>query len=170
MSNGLFIRSYPARKASIVPATFGARAYGYYLVYLFPVMAVCFFVTAFWETPKRDTWMYIGLGLSLAGLALAIAYLHRLKLDISSQGIAFSSLFRGNRFVAFDEVSTVVLVNPLRFYLRVDQESIPRSTLVITPNPITGKRRIKIPLLLLESEAENEVVGILKPEIWGEGN
>ena len=103
-------------------------------------------------------------------LGLAIEYLRDLKLEITLQGISFTSLLRGNRFVAFEEISTVVLISPLRFYLRVDPESIPRSTLIITPNPTSGKRRIKIPLILLEAEAENEVVRILDPSIWGYGD
>ena len=170
MSNTLYIRSYPARKAKIVPVTFTARPFGYYLVCLFPAMAVCFFVAASLETPMRPIWVCVGLGLSILGLVLAITYLQKLKLDITLQGMSFGSLFRGNRFVAFDEISTVVLVSPLRFYLRIDPESIPRSTLIVTPNPTTGKRRIRIPLILLESEAKNELVRILEPSIWGEGD
>jgi hypothetical protein len=170
VSNSLFIRSYPARSASIVPASFTARPYGYFLVCLLPVTAVCFFVAALWGIAKPDTWVYIGLGFSLFGFALAIAYLRELKLDITPLGLSFRSLFRRTKFVAFDEISTVVLISPLRFYLRIDPEAIPRSTLIITPNPTTCKRRIRIPLILLDSEAEDEVVRNLKPSIWGYGD
>jgi hypothetical protein len=170
MSESLFIRPYPAQNGKIVPATFRAGPYGYFLVCLWPFAAVCFFVAGLLGVPERQVWMYEGLGLSFSGMALALAYLRALKLDITLQGISFGSLFRGHRFVAFDEISTVVLVSPLRFYLRVDPESIPRSLLIITPNSSTGKRRVRIPLTFIESEAENEIVRILKPEIWGAGN
>jgi hypothetical protein len=113
--------------------------------------------------------MYIGLGFSILGMFLAIRYVRGLRLEITPEGISFSSLFRGTRFVGFDEISTVVLVSPFRFYLRVDPESYPRVVLIITPTPATGKRKIRIPLTFIDAEAENEIVSLLKPSIWGEG-
>ena len=168
MSNSLSIRSYPSRRAKIFPVTFSAGPSGYYLVCLLPVAMICFFMAVLWDSIDHGSWIYLGLGFSILGLVLAVAYLRRLKLDITPEGISFRSLFRGTRSVTFDEISTVVLISPVRVHLPSPETDGARGRkLVVTPKPQTGRSSINVPLIFFESTAEDELVRLLEPTIWG---
>jgi hypothetical protein len=168
MDKDLFVQSYPSLRTKIIPVTYTAGPNGYYVVCLLPFIGICFFAALIWGFPRQESWTYLGLGISILGLILATAYLRKLRLEITNNGISYRSLFRGARYVAYAEISTAVLINPNR--VRLESSTVdapPRITLVITPNPHTGKHSVKIPLSFLQPEAENELFRILEPRLWG---
>jgi hypothetical protein len=169
MSNSLSIRSYPSRRIKILPVTCSVGAFGYYLVCLLPVAMICFFMVALWGSRQRQSWISMGLGFSILGLVIAVTYLRRLRLEITPEGIAYRSLFRGTRFVAFHEISTIVLISPARAYLKNPETEGPSRDrkLVVTPKPETGKSSIRIPVILFDPTAEDKIVRLLEPDVWG---
>jgi hypothetical protein len=169
VTSGLFIRTYPARGAQIIPVSYSAGVNGYFLVCLIPVFAVSFF-TVFLFIGFRQRWVFEGLIPSVSGLLLALSLLRRLKLGINVDGISYTGLFRAGRFVAFSEISTVVLIDHKHMSSQAKPRSTPLSwTAIITPNVETGKSVLKIPLSLFPGAAYREIERILKPEVWESG-
>lgn len=169
MSNGLFIRAYPVRGASIIPSSYTVGPNGYFLLCLFPVIAIAFFV-AILHNVSNYRWAYLGLFASTVSLMIVLAFLRRLRLDIRLDGLTYIGLFGEARFVAFSEMSTVVFID----HRHLSSEAQPRRnvlswTAIITPNIETGKRIVKIPLTLFPEAAFRELTRILHPEIWESG-
>jgi hypothetical protein len=110
----------------------------------------------------------VGLGFSILVLALAVAYLRRLKLEITREGVSYRSLFRGTSSVTFEEISTIVLISPARVSLPSPETDGPSRgrKLIVTPMPQLGKPTITVPLNFLDSTAEDELVRVLEPRIW----
>jgi hypothetical protein len=171
VSNSLFIRSYPAHVGKLVPVAFGPGVGGYFLVCLVPLWCVGLFSGALYELKMPPTWVHVALAFSLLCLLLALAYLRRLRLEITTRGISYRSLLGGTKFIAYGEMSTVVLVNWVRAHPeQYAGDAPPRRTLIITPNPESGKSRIRIPLTFFPSRAEEELMRLLQPAVWDSGD
>jgi hypothetical protein len=85
-------------------------------------------------------------------------------------GISYAGLFGSMRFVAFSEISTVVLVDHKHMSSQAQPQRTPLSwTAIITPNVETAKSVLKIPLSLFPGKAYREMERILKPEVWESG-
>lgn len=166
MSNGLFIRSYPARGVSIIPTSYGAGMNGYFLGCFIPVWAIGLsFVIVYFE--PRNPWALGGLFASTMGLLIVVSLLRRLRLEIRSDGISYAGPFGDARFTSFSETSTVVFID----YQQASSHAQPRRTplswtAVITPNLETGKPAVKIPLSFFPGSAYEELRRVLGPEVW----
>jgi hypothetical protein len=101
---------------------------------------------------------------------LAIVFVRRLRLEIRMDGISYTGPFRGTRFLAYSDISTVVVID----YRLLRSEATPREsvrsfTVVITPNAGTYKPTLKIPLALFPDSAHRELIRLFKPEVWESG-
>ena len=169
MTSGLFIRTYPARGIQIIPCSYSAGFNGYFLVCLVPVWLLCFFVVLL-HFGFRQQWVSAGLFASVVALLVAVSSVRRLKLEINLDGISYTGLFGAVRFVAFSEISTVVLIDHKHMSSQAQPQRTPLSwTAVITPNVETGKSVLKIPLSLFPGKVYREMERILKPEVWESG-
>jgi hypothetical protein len=169
VTSGLFIRTYPARGAQIIPSSYSAGINGYFLVCFLPAFAVSFFVV-FLFIGFRQQWVFEGLTASVLSLLIALSFVRRLRLEINSDGISYTGLFRPVRFLVFSEISTVVFID----YKHERSEANPREsplswTAIITPNVEMAKPVLKIPLSLFPGKAYREMERILKPEVWESG-
>lgn len=160
MSNGLFIRQYPAPGATVVPATFRAGKYGYMMV------AVCglWFVLTISGAANS-------LGIYCALIAYAIIsvcaaiYLHNLKLEIRLDGICYSNVFGRVRSVAYPEISSAVLLTSSSPGYRGSVFHIP-GTMLVTPRVDSGKASFRIPLYLFPVAGREQLIRLLRPESW----
>lgn len=168
MTTALFIRSYPAPGARAIPATYRAGMWGYFIVCLVPVAFASAIGAALLDPGQKSRWLILALVILLLTILLAVLFLQALKLDIATHEISYSNPIRGARSVMFSEMSSVVLIDYLHegYGAALANRSWRRWTLVITPKPETGKRTLKIPLTLFERIAHDELVLLLKPEIW----
>lgn len=170
MSNGIFIRPYPARGAQVVPTSFSAGLGGYFLICLVPVWALLFFLTPLYLGLRRP-WLSEGLVASALALLIALSFARRLRLEIGTNGISYTSLFGAARFVAFSEISTVIFID----HRNIRSEAYPRRTpfswtAIVTPNLETGKSVMRIPLSLFPGAAYLEMKRVLGPEVWESGS
>lgn len=167
MTTGLFIRSYPAPGAQPISVTYNVGLYAYFVVCLLPVVVTCRLVVVMFESGKSD-WLIPALVVSILTIFLAVLFLRALRLEISADGISYANPVRGRRSLTFPEMSSVVLIDYRHEGNGV--ASINRSlrlwTLVITPRVDTGKPTLKIPLTVFPRSAYNEIMVLLKPEIW----
>ena len=170
MSNGLFIRSYPAQGIVVVPAAYSAGAHAYFLFCLLPVLAISFFV-AILHGGFKYQWAYWGLLASVVILLVVLSLLRRLRLEIKPDGISYVALFGAPKFTAFSEMSTVVFID----HMHLRSEALPNTrgpltwTAIITPNPDTRKRVLRIPLTFFPGAAYRELNRVLHPEAWESG-
>jgi hypothetical protein len=167
VSNGIFIRTYPRRGVQAIPASYPAGANGYFIICLLPVSATVWFGVAIYNSNPRPSWLFGGLFISVVALLFSLACLRELRLDIRADGISYASLFRGTRFIAFADISTVVFID----YKHIRSEAQPRRSLrtwtaIITPNPETSKSAMRIPLTLFPTAAYTELTRLLQPEVW----
>jgi hypothetical protein len=170
LSNALFVRSYPAPGADVVPATFGAGLRGYFLLGLLPVSAVIWFGIALRNDYSKPKWLFYGLAISLAGIFVALAFLHKLELEIRMDGVSYTRLLRGTSFVAYADVSSVVLIDYRHARSQATpSRSIRRWTAIITPKVGVGAPARRIPLTLFPDSACREFVRLFKPEVWESG-
>lgn len=167
---GLFIRGYPARGVEVVPSSYSAGANGYFLVCMVPAWALSLFV-AVYHAGSHGPWVLGGIGASFLVLLIAVSLLRRLSLDIRVDGISYRGLLAAQRFVAFSEISAVVLID----HRHSNSEATPRRTplswtAIITPTPETRKPPLKIPLSLFPGDAYRDLKKLLQPEIWESGS
>jgi hypothetical protein len=108
--------------------------------------------------------------ISILVLALVMGILRSLRLEITADGISYTHPIRGTKFILYSEMSSVVLLDYFREGGGVGSSSrSPRRwTLAITPKVETGKAPFKIPLTFFPRDAYNEVMRVLKPEVWEE--
>lgn len=104
-------------------------------------------------------------------LSYRASLLRRLNLEIRTDGISYTSLFGPARFVAFSEISTVVLID----YRHASSQAYPSDTpftwtALIRPNVETGKPVLRIPLSLFSVAVYREMQRLFKPEIWAVRN
>lgn len=164
MSNGLFIRAYPAVGVNVEPATYGAGRPGYFLVVLLPVLIV--FMAGPSEA-EMSRWLPLGLTIFAIWIAFAFAFLRSLKLEVRSDGISYASLLRKERFIRFNEFSTVVLFSgQWRSYRQQGFNFTMPGRMVITPKLETDRPTLKIPLYLFSDSARAQLTHILRPEEW----
>jgi membrane protein implicated in regulation of membrane protease activity len=171
VSNSLFIRCYPAAGAEVVPATFGAGVYGYFILCLLPSAAIVWIGIALRDAGTRPTWLFAGLLISVIAFCCAVGFLRALRLEIRQDDISYRSVLRGTRFIAYPDISAVVLVD-FR-HLRSEataRHSLRRWTMIITPIVETGGSPLKIPLTLFSDSAHHELVRLLRPEEWESGS
>jgi hypothetical protein len=169
VTSGLFIRTYPARGVQVIPISYSAGLSGYFLVCIVPVWVLCFCVVPLY-LGLRDQWLFEGLVCSVAACLVAVSLVRRLRLEIGVDGLSYTGLFGAVRFVAFSEISTVVLIDHKHMSSQAQPQRTPLSwTAIITPNVETGKSVLKIPLSLFPGAAYIEIERILKPEIWESG-
>jgi hypothetical protein len=168
VTTGLFIRSYPAPGAEATPVTYNAGAYAYFVTCLFPVAFACTFVAATFAPGQKPSWLIPALVALILAILLAVLFLRSLRLDITTDGISYTNPVRGGRFLAYSEMSSVVLIDyrhegngPARI-----NRSLRLWTMVITPKMETGKATLRIPLTLFPRGAYNELLALLKPEVW----
>jgi hypothetical protein len=164
MSNGLFIRSYPAVGVRVQPATYGPGIAGYVSLVLFAAFIL-------WEVgPSRvvkSPWLPWGIGIYAIGALFLATFIHSLKLEVRTDGISYGNLFRETNFLAFSDISTVVLyTNPHVRQIKIFSKFTLANTMVITPKPQTGMPELKIPLGLFSDAARSELMHILRPEEW----
>ncbi len=165
---GLFIRSYPAPGAQAIPVTYNADGYAYFVVCIFPVAVTCTLVAAMFEPGPKPSWLIPALVVSILTIFLAVLFLRTLRLEISRDGISYSNPVRGTQSLTYPEMSAVVLVD----YRHEGNGpgGINRSfrmwTIVVTPKVETGKPTLKIPLTVFPRSAYNELMLLLKPEVW----
>jgi|ERR1700722_6741375 len=168
MTTALFVRSYPAPGAHATPATYRAGAYAYFVVCLFPVSLACALVVGLFESSQKPSWLIPALAVLILTILLAVLLLRALRLDIATDGISYASPIRGMHSLTFPEMSSVVLID----YRHEGNgpaginRSLRLSTMVITPKMETGKATLKIPLTVFPRSACNELVSLLKPEVW----
>jgi hypothetical protein len=168
MTTGLFIRSYPARGARVMPVTYNAGVYAYFVVCLFPVAVTCALVAAMFARGQKPSWLIPALVVLILANFLAVLFLRALKLEISTDGISYTNPVRGTRSLTYPEMSSVVLMD----YRHEGNgpaginRSLRTWTIVITPKMETGKPTLKIPLTVFPRSAYNELLLLLKPEIW----
>jgi hypothetical protein len=170
VTNGLFISSYPAPGVQVIPGIFRAGIYGYLLPCLVPVSAILWFGIILHVLNLRQTWAVLGLLISISGLLFVLSLVRKFKLEIKIDGVSYTSPFRGSSFVAYSEISSVLLID----YRHLRSEATPRRsirsfTMMITPNVETGKSPIKIPLTLFPDAAHAELVRLFRPEEWESG-
>lgn len=150
-------KGYPDPDEPVQPCTFKAGVYGYALLCGVPFGLATLTALALKKNGVVDPWMpRFVVFLVCAGL-VALTYMVKLRLDVSADGITYSNLFR-ERFVAYSEISSAVLIN----YQRAPNSRDPRRwTIVITPNPWTNKEQLKIPLTFFPTDACIELQRIL---------
>jgi hypothetical protein len=166
MSNGLFVRSYPAVGVQIVPAEYGPGYSGYTLLLLLPVLAIWWALHA---NVEKSSWLKLILMVYALGAIFATAFLRSLKLQIQTNGISYGNLIRGTRFIAYSEISTVVVLTDLHARIGVWPNFTLPNTIVITSKVETGMFPIKIPMFFFPVDALAQMTHLLKPEEWDVG-
>ena len=163
MSNGIFVRSYPAAGVEVVPATFGVGANGYFLLYSFPISAITWFAIALNNVNPKPAWLLFGLAVSVAGFFISMKFLRSVRLEIRLDGISYTNVIGRSRFVSYSDISTIVR---LIDYRHARSEARPRSsirswTAAITPKVETGDAPLKIPLTLFSDSARRRVGALI---------
>jgi hypothetical protein len=168
MTTGPFIRSYPAPGVQALPVTYKAGLYAYSVVCSFAVPVTCAFVAAMFAPGQKPSWLIPALVVLILTNLLAVLFLRALRLEISTDGISYTNPVRGTRSLTYPEISSVVLID----YRREGNgpaginASLRTWTIVITPKVETGKPTLKIPLTIFPRNACNELLILLKPEVW----
>ena len=153
-----------------IPASYSAGANGYFIICLLPVTATIWFVVAIYNSNPRPSWLLEGLCISVVGLLFSLVCLRKLKLEIRTDGISYTSLFRGTRFIPFAEISTVVFVDYRHARSQAQSRRSMRTwTAVITPNSKATYSAMRIPLTLFPEVAHTELTRLLQPEVWESG-
>lgn len=111
MFTSLFVRSYPAPGVRATPVTYNSGPYGYFVVCLIPVMTICFFVAVLTHYGPKLSWTISAIVTGVAICGLAVSFLRALRLDITNEGVSYTNPLRGTKFVAFCEMSGVVLLD-----------------------------------------------------------
>lgn len=164
MSNGLFIQSYPAPGVQVVPSTYRVTKGGYAFIGSLTVLIVVAI-----GSMKLENWRWLPLGIVIyIGITcLALIFFRSFRLDVRNDGISYANAFRNERFLSFNEISTVVLFTNRwagKSERRISLTML--GTMVITPKIETGKPVLKIPLWLFSDPAETQLTHMLKPEEW----
>lgn len=168
MSNGLFIESYPARGVEIVPASYTVGKAGYAVVVTISILIVLFVGPS---NIEKSHWLYLGLLVYLLVVILALISFRSFKLDVRTDGISYVSFFHKEQFVAFADISTVVLfTNRWTGYRDQRLTFTMPGTMIVTPKVETGAPVLKIPLWLFSDPAESQVTHLLRPEEWDDGS
>jgi hypothetical protein len=164
MSNGLFVRSYPAIGVQIAPVTFRAGRLPYFLLILAPLVFVWY---ARHLILGNFTWIGLGLTIYALGAILAATFLRNLKLEIRADGICYTDIFRRATLIYFAEISTVVVnTNPHVRAVKLWFNPLLIGTIEITPKVETGKAPIKVSSTLFPHAAKEQLTQLLKPEQW----
>jgi len=164
MSNGLFIQSYPAPGVEIVPASYTVGKGGYGLLAMVAILIVLILGPSNLE---KSRWLQLGLLVYFLIVGLALISLRTFRLDVRTDGISYASFFHKEQFVAFADISTVVLFTTRWVGYRGQRQSFTMpGTMVITPKLETGKHVLKIPLYMFGDAAEKQVTHLLRPEEW----
>jgi hypothetical protein len=108
----------------------------------------------------------VGADLHTLVAGFVVTYLSAMRLEIRPDGISYTNLFHGTAGVNFSDISMAVIYT----------SSVPRSgtwadrrmvgKLVITPKPETGKPTLTISISYLPMAAQEQLLGLLKPEEW----
>ena len=166
MSNGLFIQSYPAPGVEIVPASYTVANGGYILVGTITVLVALMIGPA---NLVKSRWLPLGLPIYFVVVSLTLIFFRSFKLEVRTDGISYGNLFRKERFIAFAEISTVVLfTSRWTSYqgARLWPSFASPGGMVITPKVEAGKPLLKIPLWLFSDPAESTLTHLLRPEEW----
>jgi hypothetical protein len=170
MSAELSVKSYPPKGIEVVPITFGAGLYAYFLLCLVPVAATIWFVVMLRSISPIPYWAWLGLIISVAGFFWVLGLLRNLKLEIRMDGISYTGFSRKARFVAYPDISSIVLID----YRQSDSYATPQRsmlswTAIITPRVETHEPPIKIRLTFFPYLAYKEFARLFKPEVWEPG-
>lgn len=164
MSNGLFIQSYPAPGVQVVPATYTVTKSGYAFIASITILVA---VVIGELKPENWRWLPLGIVIYLGAACLALIFFRSFKLDIRNDGISYANALRNERFLAFNEISAVVLfTNRWTAYSERRMSLIMPGTMVITPKIETGKPALKVPLWLFSDPAKTQLTHLLRPEEW----
>jgi hypothetical protein len=164
MSNGLFIQSYPAPGVAIVPASYTVGKGGYALI-----GTLTFLIIEIMGGPTRlvkSHWLPLDLFIYVVAVSLTLFFFRSFKLGVRPDGISYANFFRSERFIAFADISAVVLFTNWSSGRQSRLGSTTPGTIVITPKVETGKPVLKIPLWLFSNPAESQVTHLLRPEEW----
>jgi hypothetical protein len=169
MLGDLSSHPYPTKGVTIYPSTYGAGGIGYFVwLGLIPGIAVLLM----WRVHVWDLHLLSwAAGIYLILTAVVVTYLRCLKLEIRTDGISYSNLFRGTQSITYSEIYSV------SHYFDSDPGSSRWSALswtdtwlvnqlVITPRPESSKPTIKITLDLFPSEAKDQLYELLRPQEW----
>jgi len=151
---------HPDPSEVVIPCSFRAGFYGYFLICLLPLGLALLIGEDAYHARSSSAWSFRFFVLTLLIAAFSAIFLASMKLELSERGISYANLFR-RRFVAFSDISTAVLIN-FKLYDVYQLGRDPRRwTLVITPNPWTNQAVLKIPLTLFEPSACSELKRLL---------
>jgi hypothetical protein len=154
----------------VVPAEFTPGINAYFVFCFLPIWAISLFGAITHVSDPRPVWALVGLLMSGSALFLAVTLVRRFRLEIRIDGVCYASPFRGTSFIAFSEISAVILID----YRHASSEARPRRsirsfTMIITPNEEAQKAALRIPLTLFPDSARNELVRLFNPEKWESG-
>jgi hypothetical protein len=156
------IKSFPYVPAEAIPRSFKAGIQGYLVTCIAPVLLATFFAIVLAIVRSGPLWASAGLAVSLFLILFLLRCLRKLNLEITSEGISYSSPFSQTRFIGYAEMSAVVLID----YRLGMWRGILKWTIVVTPKAATGKATLTIPLTLFPSEAYTDLIELLQPEVW----
>jgi hypothetical protein len=163
MSNGLFVRSYPAAGVQIVPATYSVARSAYFLE-LIPLLL---FLLAGPRNLSSARWLFPVLLIYAFAMLFAGIFLRRLRLGIRTDGITYTNISARERFLFFSDISTVVLFTNQWSSGRGRWPSFRMpGSMVITSKLETGTPALKIPLYLFPDAAKAQLTHLLRPEEW----
>ncbi len=142
-------RTYPAPGAPTTPATYRGGGFGYFLFLILIPALIAGWIFYTGMEKSRELPRYVGTYVLIA--VFATIYVHSLKLEIRTDGISYSTLFRRTKVIVFSEMSMVVLYIDSGYGGRQRGLGSWRGAwltgwLMITPKPETGKPTLKIPL------------------------
>jgi|SRR5579872_260760 len=156
------MQTNPASLGVLVPRSFKPGAYGYFVTLLVPTLFVAYFAVALWISHNMMRPSLVGLIISLLVILLSSLYMKTLRLDITPEGISYSSLFRRATCIDYSEISTVVFLDHRLGFWRF----VLRWTMIITPKTANQRPVLKVPLTFFPSEAYDELTSLLHPTVW----
>jgi hypothetical protein len=157
-----FMGSFHDHPAEVIPRSFKAGTQGYLVSCTAPVLLVAFFAIVLAIVRPGPLWASVGFATSLLLILFLLRCLRKLNLEITSEGISYSSPFSQTRFIGYTEISAVVLID-YRYGL---WRGILKWTVIVTPKAAVGKATLTIPLTFFPSEASTNLIDLLQPEVW----
>jgi hypothetical protein len=143
------------------PRSYRTGSYGYFATCQFPVLFATFFALSVFASRRPPAWAVGGLLISLLAVLCVVGFMKRLFLEITMEGIRYKG-FRQTQFIAYSEISAVVLID----HRRGPWRPLLRWTLLVTPRVESGKSSLRIPLTFLPANACTELVHLFHPAVW----
>jgi hypothetical protein len=168
MGDDLFTTpSSPNKGAPILPATYRAGNAGYMVwLGLIPAIVVLAVGPAKLEKPQ---WLVLSIATYSLFAVLVTLYFRRLKIEIRTDGMSYSNLFRGTNVIAYSEILSAVHYfdsepNPNRWNSLSLGRARLLNRLVIIPRSESGKPTVNIPLKYFPDDGQEHVKQVLRPQ------